>query len=68
MYKYKFALNILIESFVIIISYVEGNLIFLLLFFISLIYYCFLFIIVFDTMYMLLPLYVICSKIEIKKF
>ncbi len=29
-------------------------------------YYCFLFIIVFDASYMLLPLYVLCSKIAIK--
>ncbi len=67
MYKYKFALNILIEivcNYLYLLKEIKFSYCFSLF---SLIYYCFLFIIVFDAMYMLLPLYVICSKIEIKK-
>ncbi len=45
---------------------VYGTVIFFLLFFFFY-FILFLFIIVFDAIYMLLPLYVLCSKIAIKK-
>ncbi len=56
------AFNLLFEYFVIIYTCLRKYNFLIAFYF----YYCFLFIIVFDAIYMLLPLHVLCSKIEIK--